>query len=65
MARYRIVRLPHPDAPGDTLYEVHEWEPILFGLGRWDYIERFDRIENAKQYVAELFDVYRVVKEYQ
>jgi hypothetical protein len=56
--------MPHPDISGDTVYDVSEWEPIGFGLGVWNYVERFDKLENAEKYVNELIDICRVVVEH-
>jgi hypothetical protein len=64
MARYRIVELPDPRVSGELVYEVHEWEPLAFGFGQWDFVNQFDYIERAEQYVDELLSVHRVVKEY-
>ena len=61
MTRYRIVTLPHPSSPGDKVYDVEHWRSIFLTIGFWDYIERFDFFENAKQYVEECRIIYNVV----
>jgi len=63
MARYRITQCPHPQCPGDLVYEVEQWDQIFLGLGIWCYIERFDQLELAQQYMEEMASVYRVVEE--
>jgi hypothetical protein len=64
MARYRIIQRPHPQPPGDLVYEVEQWEQMFLGLRSWAYIGRFDQLEHAQQYMKEMASVYRVVEEY-
>lgn len=63
MTRYRIIQRPHPQSPGDLVYEVEQWEQMFLSLGSWAYIERFDQLEHAQQYMKEMASVYRVVEE--
>lgn len=61
MTRYRIVTLPDPSSPGYKVYDVEQWRPIFLFIGFWDFVERFDVFENAKQYVEECRIIHNVV----